>query len=80
MSVPRVVYIVAGREYASQGAAKAALSSILGYEVTSINTYDVTTNQDAADSRHVFMIWADPRQLTADDTQEVAVVPSRCPR
>lgn len=77
MSNPKAVYIVAGREYASQNAAAAALSSILGYQVTDVNTYDVTTHQDAADNRQVFMIWADPRQLTADDTQEVDVVSFR---
>jgi hypothetical protein len=75
MTTPRAVYVTGngGKEYESQGAVMAELSRILGYTVASISTYDVTTFQDAADGREVYIVWPDP-PLTPDDTQEVDAV------
>lgn len=70
------VYHACGEEFDSVGAAQARLSRVLGYTVTDVNTYDVTTIEDGAAGREVYLVWVDP-PLTPDDTQEVAVVPFR---
>ena len=69
------VYQAAGKSFDSIGAAQAELSRVLGYTVTDVHTYDVTTMEDGAAGREVYIVWADP-PLTPDDTQEVDVVRS----
>ena len=71
------VYQTCGKEFDSVGAAQAELSRVLGYTVTDVNTYDVTTMEDGAAGREVYLVWVDP-PLTPNDTQEVDVVPSAC--
>ncbi len=73
---PKHVYKVQEKEYDSQGAAVAEFSRIMGFRVTGVRWLDVTTNQDAADNRIVYIGWVDETEpLTADNTQEVEVVP-----
>ena len=70
------VYQTCGKEFNSLGAATAELSRVLGYTVTDVNTYDVTTVEDGAVGREVYIVWVEPTALTPDDTQEVDVVRS----
>jgi len=69
------VYLACGKEFDSVGAAQAELSRVLGYTVTDVHTYDVTTMEDGAARREVYIVWTEPRP-TPDDTQEVDVVRS----
>jgi hypothetical protein len=65
------VYQACGKSFDSLGAAQAELSRVLGYTVTDVNTYDVTTMDDGAAGREVYIVWADPAQLPHDDTQGI---------
>jgi len=69
------VYQACGKSFYSLGAAQAELSRALGYTVTDVDTYDVTTMEDGANGHEVYMVIPNPL-LTPDDTQEVDVVPS----
>jgi len=65
MSHPRVVYLVDGREYDNERAALVAFSRAVGRQVTEAHWYEVTTMQDAAAGRMVYI----GRASKPDDTQ-----------
>jgi len=69
----RFVYQAGGKTFDSLGAAQAELSRLLGYTVTDVDTYDVTTMDDAARGREVYIVIALPLP-TPDDTQEADAV------
>jgi hypothetical protein len=72
---PKIVYKVQDREYDNQSAAAGEFSHIMGFRVTGIEWLDVTTNQDAADNRIVYIGWIDEtKPRTPDDTQEADAV------
>lgn len=72
---PKHVYKVQDNEYDNQGAAIAEFSRIMGFRVTGVRWLDVTTNQDAADNRIVYIGWVDEtKPPIPDDTQEVDAV------
>ncbi len=68
-------YQACGKSFDSLGAAQAELSRVLGFTVTDVDTYDVTTMEDGAAGREVYIVIANPLP-TPDDTQEVDIVPS----
>lgn len=53
-------YQAGGKTFDSLGAAQAELSRLLGYTVTDVDTYDVTTMDDAAQGREVYIVIALP--------------------
>jgi hypothetical protein len=79
--VTTYVYQTCGKEFNSLDAAQAELSRVLGREVTDAYTLDVTTMEDAANGREIYIVCTGVRPygyetkvFTPDDTQEADAI------